>query len=98
MRVCLKMTVVVNKRLINSVNEKTLNTLEFPKVRERLASHTSFSAGRALALELAPMADPITAAHTLNDLIRETVTLVEMHMPDLDISVEKEHISLERNA
>jgi len=44
------------------------------------------------------MTDPIIAAHTLNDLISETVALVETHMPDLDISVEKEHISRERNA
>ena len=43
------------------------------------------------------MADPITAAHTLNDLIGETLDLVETYMPELDISVEKEHSGRERN-
>ena len=31
-----------------------LRTLEFDKIRDRLARHTSFSAGRELALELEP--------------------------------------------
>lgn len=34
------------------MNAKALRTLEFDKVRERLAGYTSFSAGRALALAL----------------------------------------------
>ena len=36
------------------MNQKHLQTLEFPQIRSRLAQHTSFSAGRALALDLAP--------------------------------------------
>ena len=36
---------------------KTLATLEFDKVLARLAQHTSFSAGRALALALRPSSD-----------------------------------------
>jgi DNA mismatch repair protein MutS2 len=36
------------------MNEKHLQTLEFPRIRARLAQHTTFSAGRALALALAP--------------------------------------------
>jgi DNA mismatch repair protein MutS2 len=36
------------------IAEHTLETLEFPKIREQLAHHTSFSASRALALELTP--------------------------------------------
>lgn len=34
-----------------------LRTLEFPKVLDRLARHTSFSAGRELALELTPSSE-----------------------------------------
>ncbi len=36
------------------MESKYLETLEYPKVLERLARHTSFSAGRALALALEP--------------------------------------------
>ena len=39
------------------MNAKALHLLEFPKIRERLASCTSFSAGRALALALEPSSD-----------------------------------------
>src|SRR3979411_3142565 len=35
-------------------NSFAVSTLEFDAVREHLARHTSFSAGRALALELLP--------------------------------------------
>jgi DNA mismatch repair protein MutS2 len=37
-----------------AIEERTLNILEFPKIRERLAQHTSFSASRELALALMP--------------------------------------------
>ncbi len=36
------------------MRDKSLQTLEFPKVRERLAEYTSFSASRELALALEP--------------------------------------------
>src|SRR6266545_6608202 len=39
------------------ISEQTLDTLEFPKIRERLARHTSFSASRDLALRLLPSTD-----------------------------------------
>jgi len=39
------------------LNPKTLATLEFDKVLARLAQHTAFSAGRALALALRPSSD-----------------------------------------
>jgi DNA mismatch repair protein MutS2 len=39
------------------ISEQTLETLEFPKIRERLARHTSFSASRDLALGLLPSTD-----------------------------------------
>src|SRR5437879_1135555 len=40
---------------------KTLTTLEFDKVLQRLAGLTSFSAGRELALALQPTNEPATA-------------------------------------
>ena len=39
------------------ISEQTLETLEFPKIRERLSRHTSFSASRDLALRLLPSTD-----------------------------------------
>ncbi|MEO6457983.1 MAG: Smr/MutS family protein [Chloroflexia bacterium] len=39
------------------MNDKTLHTLEFHKVREHLAQFSSFGAGRALAIELEPSTD-----------------------------------------
>jgi DNA mismatch repair protein MutS2 len=43
------------------VEDKHLNTLEYPKILERLAAHTSFSAGRELALALSVSTDLVTA-------------------------------------
>jgi len=40
------------------VNEHDLRTLEFEKILDQLAEHTSFSAGRELALALRPSTDP----------------------------------------
>lgn len=40
------------------MHEPSLGALEYAKVLERLARHTSFSAGRALALALHPLAAP----------------------------------------
>jgi DNA mismatch repair protein MutS2 len=37
-----------------AISEQSLETLEFPKILERLAQHTAFSASRALALALRP--------------------------------------------
>lgn len=36
------------------IAEQSLDTLEFPKIREQLARHTAFSASRELALDLMP--------------------------------------------
>ncbi len=36
------------------IEERTLQILEYPKIRERLAQHTAFSASRELALALVP--------------------------------------------
>jgi DNA mismatch repair protein MutS2 len=40
-----------------TIAEQTLDTLEFPKIREQLARHTAFSASRELALALLPSTD-----------------------------------------
>jgi DNA mismatch repair protein MutS2 len=50
------------------MDEKSLRTLELELVLERLAGHTSFSAGRERTLALRPAADVDTA----NRLLRET--------------------------
>ncbi len=40
------------------MHEKSITTLEYPKIIERLAHETAFSASRALAAELEPSTDP----------------------------------------
>jgi DNA mismatch repair protein MutS2 len=40
-----------------AISSHTLDTLEFPKVLGRLASYTSFSASKELALALRPATD-----------------------------------------
>ena len=42
------------RRSINQLHQKHLTTLEFPKILKMLARHASFSASKALALELQP--------------------------------------------
>jgi DNA mismatch repair protein MutS2 len=43
------------------MDQKTHYTLEFNKVRQRLAEYTSFSAGRQMALDLQPATEELTA-------------------------------------
>lgn len=50
------------------MNQKSAETLEFPKVLQKLAQHTTFSASRTLALSLEPIAD----LHGARVLQRET--------------------------
>lgn len=45
------------------MESKYLETLEYPKILERLARHTSFSAGRELALALRPASDAAEVRH-----------------------------------
>src|SRR5947199_2209716 len=66
-----------------NLNQKTLNTLEFPKVREQLASHASFSLGKTLALELTPSTD-ITAARRYQRITTEAVRLLSLR-PDVTL-------------
>ena len=80
----------------NKVNEKTLHTLEFPKVRERLASHTSFSAGRALALELMPSSD-IEQVQRAQRITTEAVRLLAVR-PDVTIGGARDVREIARRA
>ncbi|MGA7732104.1 MAG: Smr/MutS family protein [Chloroflexia bacterium] len=59
------------------MNEKSLNTLEFPKVRERLASYASFSASRELALALLPSND-ISHVRRQQRITTEAVRLLSL--------------------
>jgi DNA mismatch repair protein MutS2 len=56
------------------IPEKTLHTLEFAKVLERLAAHTSFSVSREMALALHPLTD-IGDVEALQEQVRETLSL-----------------------
>jgi DNA mismatch repair protein MutS2 len=78
------------------LNQKTLNTLEFPKVRERLANHTSFSAGKALALELEPSTD-ITTVRRGQRITTEAVRLLSLR-PDVTIGGARDVRDLARRA
>lgn len=42
-----------------TISLQTVETLEFPKIREQLARHVGFSASRDLALALLPSSDPV---------------------------------------
>src|SRR6266852_6325665 len=58
-------------------NSFAISTLEFDAVREQLARHTSFSAGRALALDLRPTAVLEEARR------RQTATAEALKLPGL---------------
>ncbi|MGE5554165.1 MAG: endonuclease MutS2 [Betaproteobacteria bacterium] len=49
------------------MDEKSLDTLEFPKIRARLAGLATFPVGRELAEVLAPQAEPLLAASAQAD-------------------------------
>ncbi|HEX8218183.1 MAG TPA: Smr/MutS family protein [Chloroflexia bacterium] len=65
------------------MNDKSLHTLEFHKVRERLASYASFSAGKAVALELVPLTD-ITQVRRNQRITSEAVRLLSLR-PDVTL-------------
>ena len=48
-----------------TISQQTLDTLEFPKIRDRLARHSSFSASRTLALALEPSTDVVEVRQRL---------------------------------
>ena len=49
------------------MDSRSISLLEFPLVRERLASHTSFPPGRRLAEALEPSAEPVIVARGLDE-------------------------------
>ncbi len=57
------------------MHPKSLHTLEFNKVLARLATHTTFSAGRELAEQLTPSAEPAEIARRLRET-REALHLL----------------------
>ncbi|MEO5951014.1 MAG: endonuclease MutS2, partial [Chloroflexia bacterium] len=59
------------------MNEKSLNTLEFPKVRDRLAAYASFSASKELALALLPSTD-LTLIRRNQRITTEAVRLLSL--------------------
>jgi DNA mismatch repair protein MutS2 len=62
---------------------QTLETLEFPKVRQHLARYTAFSVSREMALTLMPSVDPVDVRRRLR-LTDEARRLLD-DMPDLTI-------------
>jgi DNA mismatch repair protein MutS2 len=60
------------------MNERHLQTLEFPRIRTRLAQHTTFSAGHALALALVPSPVFTEVAQRLRET-REARYLMDTH-------------------
>src|SRR5947207_2274120 len=59
------------------MNSKSLQTLEYPKILARLADHTSFSAGRALAEALLPSSEPAAVTLALQET-REALHLLDV--------------------
>lgn len=60
------------------INQKTIETLELPKILERLAKHTSFSASRQLAQELMPTND-LQEAQTWQREVTEIREIMEKY-------------------
>ncbi|HNS40812.1 MAG TPA: hypothetical protein PKJ56_11285, partial [Promineifilum sp.] len=58
------------------IDQKTLSTLEFNKIRELVAGHTGFSGGRDLALAMQPTSD-LDEARARQAETREAVALFE---------------------
>jgi DNA mismatch repair protein MutS2 len=78
------------------LNEKALQTLEFTKIRERLAGYTSFSAGRELALELVP-SDDIEQVRRGQRITTEAVRLLSLR-PDVSIGAARDVRDVVRRA
>ncbi len=65
------------------IAEQTLQTLEFPKIREQLARHTAFAASRELVLALRPAIDVPTVRQSLAETSEARDLLGDF--PDLSI-------------
>src|SRR5919108_972218 len=66
-----------------AISQQTLDTLEFPKIREQLARHTAFSASRELAVALTPSTDAYDVRGRLR-LTSEARRLLDDH-PDASV-------------
>ncbi|MEA2573541.1 MAG: mismatch repair protein MutS2 [Chloroflexia bacterium] len=78
------------------MNDKSLHTLEFHKVRERLATYTSFSAGKTAALELVPFTD-IAQVRRNQRITTEAVRLLSLR-PDVTLGGARDISELVRRA
>lgn len=65
------------------MNQKAIDLLEFPRVRDRLASFCGFSASKELAHALEPSADPVLVARRLA-LTSEAVRVLNLS-PNLNV-------------
>ena len=59
------------------MDARSLNLLEFPQVRDRLAEKTSFPPSRRLAGELEPSNEPVVVARTLDETDQTRALLIE---------------------
>ena len=59
------------------MDARSLNLLEFPQVRDRLAEKTSFPPSRRLAGELEPSNEPAVVARTLDETDQTRALLIE---------------------
>ena len=59
------------------MDRRSIQLLEFPLVRERLAAHTSFPPGRRLAEALEPTAEPVLVARGLDETDQARSLLTE---------------------
>src|SRR5215475_2731506 len=66
-----------------SMHEKSLTTLEYPKIIERLAAEAAFSASKELALALLPSEDPLEVRR-LQAFTTEARRLIELR-PDAGV-------------
>lgn len=74
----------LSKRLGSlEMDEKTLTTLEFPKILERLAGYCAFAASVEKARQLSPSSDPFEVRRRLAET-SEAVRLLATH-PDLSV-------------
>jgi DNA mismatch repair protein MutS2 len=78
------------------MNPKYLRTLEYPKILERLAGRTAFSAGRELALSLLPSSD-VEEVRTRQEQTTEARHLLDVR-PDIGIGGARDVRSLVHDA
>ncbi len=78
------------------MNSKSYHTLEFDKIRNRLAAHAAFSASQALALALAPSADAEEVRRRQGETT-EARALLDQHS-ELGVGGARELRPLTRNA